>query len=209
MHISRSLISRTLVVVISAEAALCLGLIAYFTVSGPIHSGAAPHVAHARPHKSKVVTAGKVQYGIPVRLKIAKISVDAALDHVGLTPQGALGVPKGPANAGWYELGPRPGETGSAVIDGHFGYENHIPAVFDNLHTLQKGDSLSVEDDKGALITFVVRELRTYGEHDDATEVFRSADGKAHLNLITCQGVWNEAQKSYANRLVVFADKAM
>lgn len=83
-----------------------------------------------------------------MRLKIPKIMVDAALDHVGITPSGELGVPKGPTTAAWFAQGPRPGETGAAVIDGHFGYKN-IPAVFDNLHTLQKGDKVFVEDEKG------------------------------------------------------------
>jgi hypothetical protein len=52
-----------------------------------------------------------------------------------------------------------------------------------------------------------VRELRTYGPDEYASAVFRSSDGKAHLNLITCEGTWNSAQKSFSNRLVVFADK--
>jgi len=33
-----------------------------------------------------------------------------------------------------------------------------------------------------------------------------SNDGKAHLNLITCAGVWDEVEKSHSSRLVVFAD---
>ncbi len=148
-----------------------------------------------------------VKYGLPVRLKIPKIKVDAALDYVGITSQGELGVPSSPANAGWYDRGPRPGEEGSAVIDGHFGYRSHIPAVFDNLHTLQKGDKLYVKDIRGLTVTFVVRELRTYGPDEYAPAVFRSSDGKAHLNLITCQGTWDETHKSFSRRLVVFADK--
>lgn len=147
--------------------------------------------------------------GLPKRIKIPSITVNAVFDYVGLTSQGDLDVPKGPTNAGWYNQGPRPGEVGSSVIDGHFGYKNNLPAVFDNLHKLQGGDNLYVEDEKGAMAKFVVRESRTYGPNEDATAVFRSSDGKAHLNLITCQGVWNKSQKSYSTRLVVFADKVI
>lgn len=145
--------------------------------------------------------------GLPARLEIPKIKVDAALDYVGVTSKGELGVSPGPANAAWYDQGPRPGQTGNAVIDGHFGYKNHIPAVFDNLHALQKGDKLYIKDIKGLTTIFVVRELRTYGSNDYAPAIFRSSDGKAHLNLITCQGDWNKTQKNYPSRLVVFADK--
>jgi LPXTG-site transpeptidase (sortase) family protein len=144
---------------------------------------------------------------LPIRLEIPKIKVDAALDYVGITSNGELGVPAGPANAAWYDQGPRPGDTGSAVIDGHFGYKDNIPAVFDNLHDLQIGDKIYVKDVKGLTTTFVVRQLRTYGSDEPAPDVFHSSDGKAHLNLITCQGDWNQTQKSYSTRLVVFTDK--
>lgn len=143
----------------------------------------------------------------PIRLRIPKINIDAAVEHVGLTSHGTMDVPKGPADVAWFDLGPRPGEDGNAVIAGHEGWKNGIPAVFDNLYKLQKGDELYVEDEKGAITTFVVREVRMYGENEDASVVFGSSDGKAHLNLITCEGIWNAAQKSYSNRLVVFTDK--
>ncbi len=145
--------------------------------------------------------------GLPVRLKIPRIHVDASVEYVGLTPDGAMGVPTDPDTVAWFNLGPRPGETGSAVIDGHFGWKDGIPAVFDNVHKLHKGDMLSVEDKNGVTTTFVVRELRLYDQHENAVDVFSSSDGKAHLNLITCTGVWNKNQKSYSERLVVFTDK--
>lgn len=53
----------------------------------------------------------------------------------------------------------------------------------------------------------MVRELRTYGPKDDVTNVFNSSDGQAHLNLITCEGIWDKASKSYSKRLVIFTDK--
>lgn len=147
------------------------------------------------------------QVGKPVRLKIPAINADSAFEYVGLTPLGAMDVPKSPSNVAWYDLGPRPGESGNAVIAGHYGWKDGKPAVFDNLYKLQKGDKISVEGDMGAITIFVVRELRSYGEKQDASDVFTSKDGKAHLVLITCEGVWNKTQKSYSKRLVVFADK--
>ncbi|MFA6519579.1 MAG: class F sortase [Candidatus Paceibacterota bacterium] len=143
----------------------------------------------------------------PVRLKIPAIQVDAAIEHLGLAPDGAMDTPKGPSDVAWFDKGTLPGENGSAVIAGHFGWKDNIPAVFDNLSTLRKGDKLYVENDKGELTTFVVRESRLFGENGNAAEVFNSSDGKAHLNLITCEGVWNKETKSYSERLVVFTDK--
>ena len=145
--------------------------------------------------------------GLPVRLKIPKIKGNAAVDYVGLTPDGAMGIPKIPRNVAWYNLGPRPGEEGSAVMAGHVNWYNGAKAVFVNLSKLKKGDKIIITDDRGATSTFVVRRLRTYRFDEDAPDVFSSDDGKAHLNLITCVGVWNKKLKSYSKRLVVFADK--
>ena len=143
--------------------------------------------------------------GLPVRLKIPKIKVNAVVETAGLTPDGAMGVPKGPANVAWFKLGPRPGNTGSAVIAGHYGFKKG--SVFDNLNKLQKGDKIYVEDDKGATSTFVVRDIKMFASNAGASEVFNSGDDKSHLNLITCEGIWNKATKNYSRRRVVFADK--
>lgn len=153
------------------------------------------------------VPASVVRPGLPVRLKIPKIGVDAAVGQVSLTKQGAMDVPTGPQTTAWLNIGPRPGELGSAAIAGHFGWKDGIPAVFDNLHKLKVGDRADIVDEKGVTIRFVVREIRTFGPSDDAQRVFNSSDGQAHLNLITCQGSWNKSKQSYSKRLVVFTDK--
>lgn len=146
--------------------------------------------------------------GIPVRLKIPAINVDINLESVGLTPQGDMDISKGPTNAAWFNLGPRPGETGSAVIDGHYGWwKNGVPAVFENLNKLRTGDKIYIEDQTGATTAFVMRDAKKYNPDADASDVFSSNDGQSHLNLITCNGVWNSIQKSYSDRLVIFTDK--
>jgi LPXTG-site transpeptidase (sortase) family protein len=126
---------------------------------------------------------------------------------MGLTADGAMDTTKGPADVGWYKLGQRPGEIGSAVITGHFGWVHNLPAAFDNLHALHPGDLIYIVDDKGASTTFVVSELKQYDQNDSTASVFSSSDGKAHLNLITCEGKWSNTSKSYSNRLVVFTNK--
>jgi LPXTG-site transpeptidase (sortase) family protein len=144
----------------------------------------------------------------PIRLEIPAIGADSILEYVGLTPQGAVAVPVGPKYAAWFSLGPLPGQNGSAVIVGHDGWEKGIPAVFDNLYKLKKGDMVYVEDDTGATTAFMVSAVQIYDEHADDSAVFSSSDGKAHLNLITCEGVWNPATQSYSGRIVVFTTEA-
>lgn len=155
-----------------------------------------------------IVSAQQTDAGLPIRLKIPKIKVDTVLESVGLTSQGEVGIPKGPVNAAWFNLGPRPGDIGSAVITGHYGvWKGGLPTVFNNLYKLRQGDKLYVKDSNGTIMAFTVRESRAYGENEVAPDVFGSSDGGVHLNLITCQGIWNKNSKSYSKRLVVFTDK--
>ncbi len=144
---------------------------------------------------------------LPVRLKIPSLGVDAPFEYVGLTPEGAMDVPKGPAEVAWYKLGSKPGDIGSAVVAGHSGYKNNKMGVFDNLYKLKKGDKLYIEDEKGNTIIFVVRESRKFNPKADALDVFGSSDGKAHMNLVTCVGAWNDVERTHSERLVVFTDK--
>jgi len=124
-----------------------------------------------------------------MRLVIPKIKLDAIIENVGLTPDGAVGVPKVPADVAWYDLSPRPGDVGNAIITGHIGYWlNGAIGVFNNLYKLQKGDMISVKDEKGIVTDFVVRDIKRYDQAADASAVFVSTDAKAHLNIITCNG---------------------
>lgn len=149
----------------------------------------------------------KITIGLPMRLKIPVINVDAIIIYTGITPDGAMNTADGVNEVAWYKFGPRPGEDGSAVIAGHYGWAAGKAAVFNGLNTLNKDDEVLVIDDKGVTTIFIVRESRKYDPEADATIIFKSDDGKAHLNLITCNGVWENAQQTYSDRLVIFTDK--
>lgn len=150
------------------------------------------------------VAVGRKGFSLPVRLIIPAIDVNAKIQSLGVTPNGEMEVPDNIVDVGWFKLGSRPGENGSAVIAGHFNGENGKTGVFANLNKLEIGDKLYLKDDTEAALTFVVRDKRFY-DSGYADDVFSQNDG-VHLNLITCDGVWNEAKKSYSQRLVVFAD---
>lgn len=153
---------------------------------------------------SNIPTPGAVPSGLPVRLEIPIIGIDSFIEDAYITPQGAMEVPAGTVDVAWFALGPHPGQVGSAVIGGHFGIENGVPFVFYNLSKLSAGDNIYVVDDEGNTITFVVNSTALYAANADATTVFTSSDGKAHLNLITCEGIWNEIAGEYPDRTVVF-----
>ena len=142
--------------------------------------------------------------GLPIRLSIPAINVDARIQDVGVALKGEMEVPNNVVDVGWFKIGSRPGEVGSAVIAGHIDGESGEVGVFANLYKLKEGDRLYIEDDKGTSIAFVVREKRIF-DPGYADEVF-SRNDSAHLNLITCDGLWDGVKKSYSKRLVVFSD---
>lgn len=146
-----------------------------------------------------------VSFGLPVRLIIPAINVNASIQQVGITSKGEMEVPSNSVDVGWFKFGERPGEKGSAVIAGHFDGKNGEAGVFTDLDKLKEGDKVYIEDDKGISIAFVVQESRTY-DPGYADDVFSSSDG-VYLNLITCDGVWDGVKKSYSKRLVVFTEQ--
>jgi|ERR1035437_1556972 LPXTG-site transpeptidase (sortase) family protein len=165
------------------------------------------HLPKESLNKQMAFVAEQTNINLPTRLKIPKLNIDSSVEYVGLTSGGAMDVPQKPEDVAWYNLGPHPGELGSAVIAGHSGYKNNKPAVFDNLYKLKKGDKVYVEDSNGNKITFVINKISSYKENQNATDVFISNDAQSHLNLITCSGIWNAKEKTHSERLVVFADR--
>jgi sortase (surface protein transpeptidase) len=153
---------------------------------------------------SAPVVVPEVTYGLPVRLIIPRIGVDAAIERVGLTSDRAMASPSGPGTVGWYKFGARPGNKGSAVLDGHSGYADGRPAAFDDLPELKPGDKLYVTDARGERLAFVVRRKKLYARQADSAEVFGSSS-RRRLNLITCTGSFDESAGTHSKRLVVFA----
>lgn len=149
---------------------------------------------------------GRTPQGLPVRLKIPIIGVDSAIEDAVITPDGRMDVPSGSVNVAWFSLGPHPGQVGSAVIGGHFGINEGVKFVFYDLDKLKVGDQVYIIDDKGNELGFVVRSIGLFDSNADAETVFTSEDGIAHLNLITCEGIWNKIDDTYPLRRVVFTD---
>lgn len=202
--------SKILSIVILSALTLFVAILLYFIPKSLVQDESASLVGNvaAIPNSGQASSDLPVSsVGAPMRFKIPSINVDASVEYVGITTDGAMNVPEERTNVAWYNLGPRPGENGSAVIAGHYGWKDGKGSVFDNLYKLRKGDKIYIEDDKGEIVSFVVRESRMYDPQADASEVFGSTDGKSHLNLITCEGIWNKVSKSYSQRLVIFTDK--
>lgn len=143
----------------------------------------------------------------PVRLIIPAIGVNAPIESVGILPNGNMATPiQDPwDNAGWYDLGPRPGQAGSAVIDGHLDRPGDAPAIFWRLRDLRSGDKVIVVDAQGETLLFYVTRVASYpAQNIPIQEIFGNNTG-FYLNLITCAGDWIPNQHQTTLRLVVYS----
>lgn len=188
----------------------CLGLLAVsFYLSLAWLQAHSPPVPEKKIPQAAVTSQTKNVPTIqsPARLEISSINIDAKVKPVGVTDEGNMAIDDSIVDVAWYKDGPKPGEKGSAVISGHYGWKDGVPSVFNEIHTLQKGDKISVFDEQGSRMIFITQRIQKYDPKADTADVFLSHDGKSHLNLITCDGSWNSALNSYTERLVVFADR--
>ncbi|NEA03850.1 class F sortase, partial [Streptomyces sp. SID10116] len=133
------------------------------------------------------------------RIRIPAIGVDADVLPVGLDRQGALEVPpfRDALKVGWYELGPRPGDRGPAILVGHRdapaerggrGRRGYRDAVFARLDRLRPGDRIETRTAAGRRTTFNVTEVATYRTADFPTATVYAPAIGAQLRLITCGG---------------------
>jgi hypothetical protein len=164
---------------------------------------------------------------VPLRLRLPTLGVDAPVVGVGVTPKNVMDAPMGPPDdpswhqAFWYRGSAVPGAASTALIAGHIDGGGK-PAVFAHIADLRKGDPIVVHDTRAGLdVRFVVvgsvaytLEQTTnptvlkwmYGAGPVAGTAPRpSADGLAHLTLVTCAGTF--VRGTHDHRLVVFATR--
>jgi sortase (surface protein transpeptidase) len=155
---------------------------------------------------SSIVIPATKRAALPVRLLIPTIGVNAFIEGVGVTSSGDLAVPEQNRweDVGWYMSGPRPGERGSAVIDGHLDRPGGDHAVFWWLRNMRVGDAVMVIDASGKTLKFHVREIGFYPPQDAPIQQIFGNDTGNYLNLITCAGDWIPSQHQTTLRLVIY-----
>ena len=142
----------------------------------------------------------------PIRLKIPSVGINAKVQDVGVGKSGNVAVPTNYSDAGWYRYGPRPGENGNAIINGHVNNGFALPGVFWRLEKLERGDRIIVTDSQGKDAVFIVLSTAMYPTDDAPVEDIFRTEGKPGLVLITCGGTWLPSENTYDHRFVVFAE---
>ena len=139
---------------------------------------------------------------IAERLSIPAIDVSERLHGVGLKADGAMETPDF-GDAGWYDLGPRPGAPGPAVLVAHV----HGPSgddVFARLHQLEPGDTVRVKRTDGTS-TFVVEAVERAAKDALPYERIWNRTDAPVLRLITCGGKPDPVTRMYPDNTIVYA----
>ncbi|MDY0816395.1 class F sortase [Kitasatospora purpeofusca] len=144
----------------------------------------------------------------PTRLLIPAAGVDAPVTGLGLNGDGTVEVPAADRadEVGWYRNGPTPGETGPAVLIGHYDTA-HGPAVFHNVPKLKPGDLIQVRREDGGTVDFRVRALLQTAKDTFPTDAVYGNTKGPELRLITCGGRIG-ADGHWTDNIVVLADPA-
>ncbi len=145
----------------------------------------------------------EVERNRPRRIILPSIKTTAFVQAVGKTKTNEVAVPSNVNYTGWYVNGPKPGESGVSLIDGHVSGRN-TGGVFKNLSKVKAGDEFSVELGDRTLKKFAVVSVTTYSIKDVNAHLFTPVKGvKKQLNLITCGGTYDKSAKTFDKRILV------
>lgn len=165
---------------------------------------------------------------VPLELSVPTLGLRSPVLGVGMTDEAAMDAPTGPPGdpvwqqTFWYRGSAVPGAASTALLAGHVGSAGGRPGVFAHLEELRVGDPVEVLDTRtGLVVRFVVDEVVSYSlaeaaRPDVLARIYGtgpiagvppqpSADGAAHLTLITCAGTYRG--DTHDRRLVVYATR--
>ena len=172
-----------------------LGLIALLTVMLAVRSAG----AEAPPPP---VT------GVPVRLVLPAIGVDADVETFDLADDGTMPVPQTASLVAWYTFSARAGAPGNAVLAGHRDWQRRRGAFY-SLGAVQEGDEVWLQDGRGAWYLYAVDWSASVPDDDRFIEELVGPATQPFLTLITCSGVFDRTTGRYVERHIVRAELVM
>jgi hypothetical protein len=135
---------------------------------------------------------------------IPKLHVDAPIESLNFRTVSEEMAPLRWNDVAWYDLGPKPGDMGRSEIWGHLD-STCCPAVFYELKTLRKGDSVEVRYKKGRPLTFRVQWSAEYPNTALPLRFMYGPSRDRGLLLFTCAGIFHYDGTGYDHKLIVYA----
>ncbi|WP_051810075.1 class F sortase [Streptomyces sp. NRRL S-378] len=142
----------------------------------------------------------------PVRVRIPATGADASpVLELGLAADGTVEVPSvaDGDKIGWCTEGLTPGETGPAVLIGHFDTPRG-PAVLGDVSRVRTGEEITVSRADGTTAVFRVRELEQVGKDRFPTANVYDDTTRPELRVITCGGEFRDGRRP--DNIILYAD---
>ncbi|KQU61487.1 hypothetical protein ASG84_01605 [Rhodococcus sp. Leaf278] len=204
-------------VVVRAVAAACFMLLLFLTgcetpsdEAPPERTAPSSAMSTQAPDTSTDEVAAQANSSVagspPARIDIPAIDVDSDVMDLGLRSDGSMEVPPGGFPAGWYTGSPIPGQLGPSILAGHVDWGGS-PGVFYRLRDLAQGDDVTVTDQNGGTVRFVVSAVEQYPKDSFPTDKVYGDIDHPGLRLITCGGQFDSDISSYDDNIVVYADR--
>ncbi|MER6026690.1 class F sortase [Streptomyces sp. NPDC001851] len=141
----------------------------------------------------------------PTSFRIRSLGVDAPVTGLGLDSERRLETPPvdRPKLVGWYEGGPTPGESGTAIAVGHRDTLTG-PAVFAALAQVKPCKLIEVKRADGRTAVYTVDRMRVFDKAGFPDKEVYGPVGRPELRVLTCGGLYSR-RTGYTSNVVVFA----
>jgi sortase family protein len=212
---------RVPVAVLAAGLALAVGIPAAWSATRP-GTAAGPPVSSvlARPPvpappsgrlpvvpAHPATAAPAVAVPPPVRLALPGSGIDAPVDPVAVTADGAMALPADVDRVGWYRFGPAPGAPeGTAVLAGHVDDRDQGLGALAPLRAVDPGAEVLVTDAAGAVTRWRVVSRELVDKQAVPLDALFRRSGPSRLVLLTCGGPFLPDLRSYRDNVVVVAE---
>ncbi|MFG2462859.1 class F sortase [Streptomyces sp. NPDC048523] len=169
----------------------------------PEEAGGMPH--SARPKPTRTPPPRPLSRSRPTTFRIPSLGIDAPVTGLGLTKGRELSTPPvdKPKLVGWYQGGPTPGESGTAIAVGHRDTRTG-PAVFAALAQVKPGKVIEAARADGRTAVYTVDRVKVFDKAGFPDKEVYGPARRPELRVITCGGLF-KWRTGYTSNVVVFA----
>ncbi|WP_405874560.1 class F sortase [Streptomyces sp. NBC_00005] len=138
-------------------------------------------------------------------LRVPSLGIDSPVIGVRVGADRQLGTPPldKPKLVGWYQDGPSPGETGTAIAVGHRDTRTGA-AVFAALAQVRAGKTIEARRADGRTAVYTVDRVRVFDKARFPDKEVYGPSKRPELRMLTCGGLFNR-RTGYTSNVVVFA----
>jgi LPXTG-site transpeptidase (sortase) family protein len=144
--------------------------------------------------------------GIPTRVRIPALNIDAPVDVVALDFANRVEVPEDVQRTGWYRFAANPMTgQGSTVIVGHRDGVRQGAGAFFDLDKAAIGDRVTVITEDGSPLRYRIVARESFDKGNVPFAELFAVTGSPRLTLITCGGPFDATTLGYTDNVVVTA----